>query len=139
MIDIILIGIALCVLVLVLTAGGVALVWKQILKSRNLNRYSLLAATLTTAIGYWLMKRSPLALNMVEIDLVVTLALVCVVTYIVFLICIERVLTSHLHSPDFQKSSVLSMLYMESRQDDHEFQPTTLMVPKSSDSQKNAP
>jgi hypothetical protein len=135
--EIFIIGGLLVLLALVLTAAGVALVWKRRLKNRNLNLHSFLAASLTAAAGYVLTQRSPISVGLQDLDLGVSLALVWVITFIFFWVCIERVLNNHKDSADFQESSVLSMLYAESRQDDMDFQPTELMRPRSETGNKD--
>jgi hypothetical protein len=129
--EILIIGGWLTLLALVLTAVGVALVWKKKLKNRNLNWHALLAASLTAAAGYGLTQRSPISVGLQDLDLAVSLGLVWVISFIFFWVCIERVINSHRDSADFQESSVLSMLYTDSRQDDMDFQPTELMSPRS--------
>jgi hypothetical protein len=129
--EILFIGMVLCVLTLALTAGGVALVWKKKLKNRNLNWHALLAASLTAAVGYGLTQRSPISVGLQDLDLAVSLGLAWVISFIFFWVCIERALNSHKDSADFQESSVLSMLYEHSRQDDLDFPPTELMSPRT--------
>jgi hypothetical protein len=129
--EILFIGLVLCALALVLTAVGVALVWKGKLKNRNLNAHAQLAASLTAAAGYVLTQRSPISVGLQDIDLAVSLGLAWVISFIFFWVCTERALNSHKDSADFQESSVLSMLYEHSRQDDLDFPPTELMSPRT--------
>ncbi len=118
-------------LVLVLTATGVMLVWNRRIKDQNLSRHALLVALVTAASGYWLMLQPFFALRLQDTELWVLSGLLLVLGYIVFWICIDRVLASFRHSDKYKESSVLSMLYMPSEDDDGDFPATRLMQPNS--------
>jgi heme/copper-type cytochrome/quinol oxidase subunit 4 len=119
-----LIAFVLFVFAVFLTVGGLALVWTGKLRTKGLNRHALMAATLVGIAGYWLSQRSKLAVQMSSIDLGVYLVLVCVLAYIAFWLAVGKALTKKYHSHDFQESSVLSMLYVDSHREPHDFEAT---------------
>lgn len=125
--EIFLIGIELLGVALTLTGVGVILVWNKSIRRRNIGRYALLAAALTTAVGVFAMQRAKQTLGLQDVDILVYSALVITLTYIIFWVCVDRVLEGHTHSADFQNSSVLSMLYTHSMQEEMDFPPTEIL------------
>jgi hypothetical protein len=121
-----LMGIQLGSLVVLLTVGGLVLVWMKELKHKNLSRFGVLAALLTVGAGLYLARWSKAPLHINDVDLMALLLLVAVLAYIVFwaanILLLNRI---YLHGSDGE-SSILSMMYLDSHPDQPDFPHTEM-------------
>jgi hypothetical protein len=109
------IGIAIC-----LALMSFLLVLFGPINHKNGNRYSVFAASLSSASLLWLIQRTHLALGNSLFDIFALLLVLWFSCFFLFWAGVTKGLkfTGH-HHHDFGESSILSMQYMESRLVDH--------------------
>lgn len=107
----------LLMLVAVLAALGAVLMEKNKIKLKTGPRYARFAATLVTALAYWMTQNSKLLTSISGLNLLMLLGFLWVLFYYMVWGVLVYQYNKHHHKTGDSHSSMLSMLYVDSHPD----------------------